>query len=96
MKTQDHKAQTERCLCIKIDGYGESDCKYATCDPSAWGFVCSNECVITMTKKLNAEKEARIAAEEKLKKYREAIGPFVDNCRAVINVVDNEKGEQHE
>ncbi len=78
-------------LCIKSDTNGESACKDAVCDPSLWCFSCSHECVIAIMGKLRAEQDARREAEIKLDKYREAIKPFVDNCRAVIDAVDNNK-----
>ena len=82
------------CVCIKNDEHGENACKDASCDPAVWGFVCHNECVVEMVKRLKRETEARIAAEERLKKYRDAIKPFVNNCRAVIAAVDEKDGEQ--
>lgn len=82
----------EFCICIKRDEHGESACKNASCDPDVWGFVCHNECVVEMAKRLQCETGARIAAEERLKKYRDAIKPFVNNCRAVIAAVDEKEG----
>ena len=79
------------CTCIKIDANGESACKDAVCDPTLLGFSCSHECVIAIMDKLRAEQAARRDAEMKLDKYRRAIKPFVDNCRAVIDAVDNNK-----
>ena len=85
----------EVCVCIKKDEHGESACKDATSDPAVWGFVCKNECVVALTKKLESEKTARTEAEAKLKKYRNAIRPFVNICRDVVSVCDNE-GENNE
>lgn len=79
------------CPCIKNDANGERACKDAILDPALWGFSCSHECVVELMDKLRAEQEARREAEIKLDKYRKAIKPFVDNCRAVINAVDNKK-----
>lgn len=79
------------CSCIKNDSNGEIACKYAVCDPSLWDFSCGHECVIAIMEKLRAEQDARREAEMKLDKYRKAIKPFVDNCRAVIEAVDNKK-----
>ena len=80
------------CKCIHIDVRGESDCKYSVCELSSFGFACRHECVMELTQRLKAEENARIAAEEKLEKYRNAIGPFVSNCRAVIDAVDEKEG----
>lgn len=79
------------CWCIKSDSNGESACKDAFYEPSNLGFTCSHECVVELMDKLRAEQEARREAEIKLDKYRKAIRPFVDNCRAVINAIDNNK-----
>ena len=82
----------EVCNCIKLGMHGETDCKEASCDPAKWGFVCNNECVVEMTKRLEREKEARKAAEEKLEKYRKAIRPFVGICRDVVSICDKQEG----
>lgn len=79
------------CLCIKSDSKGESACKDAFYEPSNSVFTCSHECVVALMNELQAEQEARREAEIKLDKYRKAIKPFVDNCRAVIDAVDNKK-----
>lgn len=83
----------EVCVCIDRDGQGESACKDATCDPALWGFVCHHKCVIALTKRLRAERSARIDAEAKLEKYRNAIRPFVQNCRDVVAAVDEKECE---
>lgn len=82
----------EVCVCIKKDDHGESSCKDATCDPAVWGFVCQNECVIKLMQKLDAEREARQSAEAKLEKYRNAIKPFIQNCRNVVALADEKGG----
>ena len=82
----------EVCCCIKLDIQGETDCKEASCDPSIFGFVCTNQCVVELTKRLQIEKNARISAEEKLEKYRRAIRHFVNICRAVVSVCDKQEG----
>ena len=82
----------EFCNCIKLDMHGETDCKDASCDPSVWGFVCANQCVVELTKRLQIEKNARISAEEKLEKYRKAINPFVGICQDVVSICDKQEG----
>jgi hypothetical protein len=47
--------------------------------------------VLIAEAKRAAEEDARREAENKLEKYRKAIRPFVDNCRAVVKAVDGEK-----
>lgn len=82
----------ELCVCIKKDEHGESACRDAKCDPSFWGFVCQHECVIELTKKLKRETDARMEAEAKLEKYRDAIKPFVRICRDVVKICDKNGG----
>ena len=82
----------ELCNCIKLDMRGETDCKYASCDPAIFGFVCENQCVVELTKRLQIETNARISAEEKLEKYRRAIRPFVGICRDVVSICDKQEG----
>ena len=81
--------------CIKNDINDESDCTFAKIDLSGWKPMCrcTHFCVNELVRQLTIEKEARASAEAKLEKYREAINPFVKNCRAVIAVVDAKEGE---
>lgn len=79
--------------CIKSDVCGESACQFAKFDPELWGFVCKNKFVIEITKKLNEAIKRADAAERKLEKYREAVRPFIENCRKVVEIADEQKGE---
>ena len=78
--------------CIKCDNaHGESACEYAEFHPGFFAFQCKHPCVLIAEAKRAAEEDARREAENKLEKYRKAIRPFVDNCRAVVKAVDGEK-----
>ena len=77
--------------CIKCDNaHGESACEYAEFHPGFFAFQCKHPCVLIAQAKRAAEEDARREAENKLEKYRKAIRPFVDNCRAVVKAVDGE------
>ena len=77
--------------CYKCDNRGEVDCIFAKKDLGAWEMQCTHPCVIMADSAKRKADEARCSAEATLAKYREAIQPFVDNCRAVIAAVDGEK-----
>ena len=78
--------------CIKCDNaHGESSCEFAEFNPAFFGFQCKHPCVLIADEaRWKAEKE-REEALARLEKYRKAIRPFVDNCRAVVKAVDGEK-----
>lgn len=78
-------------MCIRCDQHGETSCEHAEVDVRIFGFVCKHPCAIDLGNALRQEAERRRDAELKLEKYRRAIMPFVDNCRAVLKAVDDEK-----
>lgn len=80
-----------KCACMKCDLNGESDCEFAKFDPGFWDPVCTHPCVCEVSAALKKAVDARVSAEKKLAKYRDAIRPFVKNCREVIAAVDSEK-----
>ena len=41
---------------------------------------------------LDAEARTRMSAEAKLEKYRNAIKPFIQNCRNVVALADEKGG----
>ena len=79
--------------CCKVDQYGESACEFAQVNPMLNNFECTNPCVLMAHKAMLEAKEKWCEAEAKLKKYREAIKPFVANCRAVIDAVESGKND---
>ena len=80
--------------CYKVDQYGESACEFAQANPMLNNFGCTNPCVLMAHKAMLEAKEKWREAEAKLKKYREAIKPFVENCRAVIDAVESGKNDE--
>lgn len=53
---------------------------------------CDPEWMIWLREMQRTAKEALISAEEKLEKYRRAIGPFVGVCRDVVSICDKQEG----
>lgn len=74
--------------CINCDYKGETSCQHAHYDVCRASMECSHPCVVELNEKLMREREARINAEKILAKYREAIRPFLSNCRAIVEYAD--------
>ena len=74
--------------CYKCDGYGESACEHAKCNPMMGCFECTNPCVLLAEKAMREAEQKSLDAVLKLRKYREAVRPIVENCRAIIEAYD--------
>lgn len=77
--------------CYKLDHIGESDCEHAEARIERNAMCCTHPCVIMAEEARRKAEEEKRSAEAKLAKYRKAILPFLDNCRAVVAAVDAEK-----
>lgn len=74
--------------CINCNPRGETSCQHAHYDLCRGSMECSHPCVVELNEKFMREREARIHAEKVLAKYREAVKPFVSNCRAIVENAD--------
>lgn len=74
--------------CLKCNGVGESDCEFANANVMLACFECGHDCVKQLNEQLEHERSERRKAERLLLKYREAVRPFMDNCRAVVEIAD--------
>lgn len=74
--------------CINCNYKGETSCQNAYYDVCRGCMACNHPCVVGLNEKLMSEREARIQAEKVLAKYREAVKPFLSNCRAIVEYAD--------
>ena len=79
--------------CYRRDLENESDCEYSRFN-LCWGRAeCTHPCVMQADKaRLKAENE-RSASERKLRQYREAVRPILDNCRKIIKAAESDEAE---
>ena len=82
--------------CYRQDLNNESDCEYSRFN-LCWGRAeCTHPCVMQADKaRLKAENE-RNASERKLRQYREAVRPILDNCRKIIKAAEGDEAEGDE
>jgi hypothetical protein len=87
--------EIKTCYCIKTDVFGEVACDKAGYDLKTNHAVCTHECVVHLREELHKTERKLWNAESKLKQYREAIRPFIRNCRQVVEMADSmEEGEK--
>jgi hypothetical protein len=81
------------CKCRKCDRHGEVSCEHAQFDMMIKSAVCTHSCVIELVQQLQNEVTKRKEAESKLKQYREAVQPFLGDCRKILDMAASfEKG----
>ena len=79
--------------CYKRDANHESDCEDSRFNIAACTAECTHPCVIQADKaRMNAE-AAQYSAERKLRQYREAVRPILDNCRKIIKAAESDEAE---
>lgn len=76
--------------CNKCDRYGESSCEYAEKNLNINDFVCKHPCVLAAEAARDMAQREKRDIEAKIRKYRDAINPFVKICREVVAAVDAE------
>ena len=75
--------------CLKCDGHNETDCKFSRYSVERGESVCEHPCVLAIEKENIKAEHAKYSAESKLEKYRNAITPFMRNCREIVKISDD-------
>ena len=79
--------------CYRRDLDNESPCGYSRFSLYTGRAECAHPCVMQADEaRLKAENE-RNASEQKLKQYREAVRPILDNCRKIIKAAESDEAE---
>lgn len=79
--------------CYRRDLDNESGCEHSRFSLYTGRAECTHPCVMQADKaRLKAENE-RNASELKLKQYREAVRPILDNCRKIIKAAESDEAE---
>lgn len=79
--------------CYKRDLDNESPCEHSRFNLYTGRAECTHPCVMQADKARTKAEAAQDSAERKLKQYREAVRPILDNCRKIIRSVEGEEAE---
>ena len=77
--------------CYKSDLDNESPCEHSRFNLYTGRAECTHPCVIQADKARMKAEAAQDSAERKLKQYREAVRPILDNCRNIIRAVEGDE-----
>lgn len=77
--------------CLRLDDMNESSCPHAEMNLLEWCPKCTHPCVKEVFHNFLEEQRKRVALEEKLEKYRKAVRPFLENCRTIVSMADEQE-----